>query len=122
METILSKTYTAAADYSTTGQYRFVYLSSANTVTLSGASGAVLGILQNNPAAGEDANVMLMGISRLSMSAAVAVMARLESAANGQGVTTTTDTDNVAAIVLEAADNANEQVKVLLTPGCMYAG
>lgn len=122
METVLSRTFTAAADYSSTGQYRFVYLSAANTVTLCGAGTQPIGILQNAPASGEDAEVMLLGISRLSMSAAAAVMARLESAANGQGVTTTTDTDNVAAVVLEAADSANDVVKVLLTPGCMYAG
>lgn len=122
METVLSKTYTAAADYSTTGQYRFVYLSAANTVTLCGAGTQPIGILQNNPESGYDAEVMLMGISRLSVSAAVSRMARLESAANGQGVTTTTDTDNVAAIVIEAGTAADDEVKVLLTPGCMFAG
>ena len=122
METVLCKSFIAAADYSTTGQYRFVYISSANTVTLCGAGTMPIGILQNNPAAGEIANVMLLGTSRLSMSAAAAVMARLESAANGQGVTTTTDTDSVAAIVIEAATAGDDQVTVLLTPGCMYAG
>jgi len=122
METVLCKTFTAAADYSTTGQYRFVYLSAANTVTLSGAGGSIIGILQNNPGSGEDASVMLMGVSRLSVSAAVSVNARLESAANGQGVTTTTDKDNVGALALEEATAADDEIKVLLTPGCMLAG
>ena len=52
----------------------------------------------------------------------IAQSTRLESAANGQGVTTTTDKDNVAAVVIQEATDANDVVRVLLTPGCMYAG
>jgi phage tail sheath gpL-like len=122
METVLSRSFIAAADYSTTGQYRFVYLSAADTVTLCGAGTMPIGILQNNPVQYAIAEVMLLGISRLSVSAACALMARLESAANGQGVTTTTDKDNVAAVVIQEATDANDVVRVLLTPGCMYAG
>ena len=117
METVLSRTYTAAADYSSTGQYRFVYLSAANTVTLCGAGGNPIGILQNAPASGEDAEVMLIGESRLSMSAAVAVNALVGSAANGQGVTMSSDDEVYAAVCLEAATAANDQVKVLLMGG-----
>jgi hypothetical protein len=122
METVLSRSFIAAADYSTTGQYRFVYLSDVDTVTLCGAGTMPIGILQNNPEQYAIANVMLLGISRLSMSAAGAIMARVESAANGQGVVTTTDTDHVAAVIIQAATAADDEVRVLLTPGCMYAG
>lgn len=117
METVLSKTYTAAADYSSTGQYRFVYLSAANTVTLTGAGEAPIGILQNAPASGEDAEVMLYGVSRLDMSAAAAIMAKIGSAANGQGVAMTGDDEIYGAICLEAATAAGDEIKVLLCPG-----
>ena len=122
METVLSRSFIAAADYSTTGQYRFVYLSAADTVTLCGAGTMPIGILQNNPEQYAIAEVMLLGISRLSVSATCSLMARLESAANGQGVTTTTDKDHVAAVVIQEATAADDVVRVLLTPGCMYAG
>jgi hypothetical protein len=122
METVLSKSFIAAADYSTTGQYRFVYLSDVDTVTLCGAGTMPIGILQNNPEQYAIANVMLLGISRLSMSAAGAIMARVESAANGQGVVTTTDKDHVAAVIIQAATAGDDVIRVLLTPGCMYAG
>ena len=117
MESVLCKTFIAAADYSSTGQYRFVYLSAADTVTLTGAGGKPIGILQNNPASGGAANVMLMGVSRLSMSAAVAVNAWVGSAANGQGVTMSNDDEIYAAYCLEAATAANDQVKVFLPGG-----
>lgn len=121
METVLSRTFTAAADYSSTGQYRFVYLSAANTVTLCSEGTQPIGILQNAPASGEDAEVMLYGVSRLSIYGTAAVMDSLESYDNGQGQTTTTDNDYVGALVLEAAVTTGDVVKVLLTPGCMYA-
>lgn len=122
MEGILCKGYKAAADYSTTGQYRFVYLSADNTITLCGAGTRPIGVLQNNPSAGEIGNVMLQGISKLSASAAIALMARVGIAANGQGVTTTTDTDEVGGICVKAGTAANDLVQVHLTPGGMVAG
>lgn len=116
METVLSRTFTAAADYRNY-QYRFVYLSAEDTITLTGAGEAPIGILQNAPNIGEDAEVMLMGISRLSMSAAVAVNAKVGSAADGQGVTMSADTAIYGAICIQTCSNANEQTRVLLCPG-----
>ncbi|MGD9152440.1 MAG: hypothetical protein PVG30_02120 [Gammaproteobacteria bacterium] len=122
METVLSKSFIAAADYSTTGQYRFVYLSAADTVTLCGAGATPIGILQNNPVQNAIAEVMLFGISRLSMSAAGAIMARVACAADGQGVVSTTDTNPIGAIIIQAATAADDVIRVLLTPGGMLAG
>jgi hypothetical protein len=49
----LSNGGTAAADYSTTGQYRGVYYSAAQTFTLAATQGIFCGILQNNPDSGD---------------------------------------------------------------------
>lgn len=116
MESVLSKTFTAGADLSDY-QYCFVYLSAADTVTYTGAGEAPIGILQNDPESGEDANVMLLGVSKLSMSAAVAVMAKVGSAASGQGVTMDADDEIYGAICLEAATDTDDEVDVLLCPG-----
>ena len=122
MEQVLCKGYIAAADYSSTGQYRFVKLTSANTITLCGAGERPIGILQNNPEAGEIGNVMLYGISKLYASAAIALMAAVGIAADGEGVTTTTDTDEYGGLCVEAGTAADDVIQILLTPGAMFAG
>jgi hypothetical protein len=116
METVMCKTYTAGVDL-TGHQYRFVYLSAENTVTFTGAGEAPIGILQNAPDSGEDANVMIMGMSLLTMSAAVLVMAKVGSAAAGKGVTMAADTDIYGAICIQPAGLDGDQVRVLLCPG-----
>lgn len=116
METVLSRTFTAGADLSSY-QYRFVYMTAENTITYTGASGSPIGILQNAPESGQDAEVMLYGISRLSMSATCSVMAKIGCAASGQGVAVTADKAVYGAIAIDACGNANEQIRVLLVPG-----
>ena len=118
METVLSRTYKAAADYSTaaTYQYRWVYLTADDTVTLC-ESGDPIGILQNNPEQYMPAEVMIMGISKLSMSATCSVQAKIGPTTGGQGVEVTADDGEYGAICLEACTVADQQVDVLLTPG-----
>lgn len=120
MENILSRTFQASADYSSTGQYRFVYLSAEDTITLADGSNPPLGVLMNDPESGQDGNVMLMGIARLSMSASCAVGARIGATTSGQGVAVTADDAIYNAIALQACGNANEEIRVLLVPGGAY--
>ena len=116
MENVLSKGYIAGADLSDY-QYCFVYMTAENTVTYCGAGGTPIGILQNNPESGEIANVMHIGISRLSMSATCSVMDKIGCAASGQGVAMTDDDEIYGAIAIDEASNANERIKVLLPGG-----
>lgn len=116
MNDVLTKTFTAGADLSSY-QYRFVYLSDTKTVTFTGAGEAPIGILQNAPESGDLAEVMLMGVSLLTMSAAVAVMAKVGSAAAGKGVTMTGDDEIYGAIAIDPATADGDQTRVLLTPG-----
>jgi hypothetical protein len=116
MNQVLTKTFIAGADLSSY-QYRFVYLSSQGTVTYTGAGEAPIGILQNAPESGQLAEVMLMGISLLTMSAAVAVMAKVGSAAGGKGVTMSSDDEIYGAIAIDEASADGDQTRVLLCPG-----
>lgn len=111
---ILSKTFTAGADLSSL-QYRFVKLSGANTVTVCGNGEVPIGILQNDPESGEQANVMVMGISNLAVHAATSRNDKLGSQANGRGVAVTADTNTYNAVALEAATAQDDEIKVLLT-------
>ena len=92
------QSFEAAADYSSS-QYCAVYVSSANTVTRTGAAGKVNGILQNKPdAAGKPAKVLTASgvISKLKVagnSTNIAVGDPLEADSSGRGVKVTIDGD-----------------------------
>lgn len=115
---ILCKTYTADADLSSY-QYRFVKLT-ATGIAICGNGEVPIGILQNDPNIGEQANVMLMGISNLVAHAAIAINATLGSQAVGRAVTVSADTNTYNAIALEAATAQGDEIKVLLTAGVQY--
>ena len=86
----LVQTFKAAGDYSG-DQYSPVYISGPDTVTVSGASGKVNGILLNKPGAGQPAEVLTVnGVrSKLKVAGATTNIAPgdpLEADANGRGV------------------------------------
>ena len=116
---ILCKTFEANGDLSDY-QYRFVKLETAGTVAICGNGEAPIGILQNDPEDGEQANVMLMGISNLVAHAAIAVNETIGSQASGRGVTVSADTNTYNAVALEAATDQDDEIKVLLTSGIQY--
>ena len=61
----IKKSFKAGEDLST-HQYKFVYLSAADTVSLVTATTDVaIGVLQNTPTLGQDADVMIMGLSKV---------------------------------------------------------
>ena len=111
---ILCKTFEANGDLSSS-QYRFVKLEAAGTVAICGNGEVPIGILQNDPEDGEQANVMVMGISNLVAHAAIAVNAKLGSQASGRAVTVSADTNTYNAVALEEAAAQDDEIKVLLT-------
>lgn len=114
---IFTQTFTAGEDLSAK-QYHFVKLNAANSVHVCDAvTDQILGVLQNAPASGEAANVMILGISKLTAGAAIAVGANLSCDADGKGVTVTVGTDTttyVGAVALEAASAADEVISCLI--------
>ena len=101
--------FKASADLSSY-QYCFVRVSAAKTVSLATApTHALVGILQNKPAGtSRAAQVRVAGISKMVAHASVAVGAYLAAGTTGRGSTTTTDTHEVGAIVVDPVDAAGE--------------
>lgn len=95
---VLVKGYKAHEDLSN-HQFHFVVLQDNESVRLMDAATDVpIGVLQNAPAIGETAEVMIMGVSKLKMNGAVPVGTLLKAefvdvADNGKGDAADTDGD-----------------------------
>ncbi len=108
---------TASADLSAL-QYRFVTMSGADTVNVSGVSESAIGVLQNKPTSGQAANVAAVGsVSKITASAAIAAGVNIATAANGKAVTAGAGVDVVGqAIEAAGADNDIISMLVILAP------
>jgi hypothetical protein len=104
-------TFTAAADLSAK-QYYFVKITADNTVNVCAAVTDIpIGVLQNAPASGEAASVMLYGISKVSANEAIAVGSNIGTGDDGQADVVAAGTDTTVRLVgqaLEAASAAGE--------------
>lgn len=114
---ILQESYPAAEDLSS-DQYKFVVLTSANTVRRPDSEDEVpLGILQNAPASGEAAAVMEIGRSKLQMNGAVSpgdfVGPEYVSAADA-GKGKKVDISKGSAMVIEAASAEDDLASVFI--------
>lgn len=105
--------FVAAADLSS-AQYKFVVISGAGQVNVAGAGARAIGVLQNKPTAGLAAEIITEGESLLVVDGTTAIAAgdMLKSDASGRGVKTTTATDIVCAMALEASSAANDIIRV----------
>jgi len=114
-------TLTAGADLSS-GQYKIVQLSAANTVTLATASTqTILGVLVNAPGSGEAAEVAIEGVAKVIADGSVAVGDLITADSNSVATSVTqADADSTDAfaktlgIALEADAAANAYIRVLL--------
>lgn len=106
----------AYADLSTK-QY-FLVKETANGIELCAAvTDKPCGILQNDPKAGESAQVMRLGKSKLVAGAAIAIGDQIGTDAAGKGaakVVGTNTTHYVVGSACEAAANANEIITVVI--------
>lgn len=124
---VLDKGYTALSTYASSDAagvqaFRFVRLTAAQTVDRCSAITQVpIGVVQESVDQAKVAtgkavvDVRLMGISRVTAGAAIAVMAEVSTSATGKAVTAAT-TSRVAGIALQAAGADNDQIDVLLVP------
>lgn len=127
---VLDISFPAAEDLSS-DQYRFVVLTSTGTVRRPDSeTEALLGILQNAPAAGEAASVRIIGISKLCMNAALAVnsfaLSEYVSATDaGKGKTAAAALAYSRALILQASGAEDDLATVLLVgqvPGITQTG
>lgn len=103
----------AAADLSLK-QFRFMKVTAANTVNLSGLGELAIGVLQNKPVLGESAELAIDGdVSKVVADAAVAAGAAVSSSADGEAKTALI-TEHVLGVALEAAAGPGVVISVLL--------
>ncbi len=112
-------------------QYCFVVLGADGNLDLAGANARAIGVLQNDPTAGQSGTVRLMGVSKVTAGAAITQGALVASNASGEAVAYTAATANtttgvisgsqVLGIALEAAGAAGDFVAVALFPGGLSA-
>tara|TARA_R110002012_G_scaffold6631_11_gene31707 strand:+ start:1315 stop:1710 length:396 start_codon:yes stop_codon:yes gene_type:complete len=104
-------------------QYYFVKLQSATQVTACAAiTDKPIGVLQNNPTAGQQAIVRPFGVSEMSADGTIAVGASLGTSADGQADSIAAGTDTTVYLVGTAigAASAGETFTALIN--CAGAG
>ena len=108
---------TASADLSAK-QYYFVKISGANTVDVcSGATDKPIGILQNKPTSGQAAEVVVIGVSKVSADASLTAGNLIGTSADGQADPKTPGTDTteyVVGTVQQGVSNAGEIATVII--------
>jgi hypothetical protein len=112
---VFDMTFVAGANLATS-QFRFVtYDATANMVKICGTADRPLGVLQNQPAAGEAATVRLLGTTKVSANGAFALHDELTVAASDGEVDTVTGSEAWAVgLALAAAGAAGDIVEMLL--------
>lgn len=113
---------TAAADLSSTGQFKAVkLLSTAGQVNLAATSilvSKVVGLLQNNPKSGDAAEVAYQGIAKgIAGTSAIRIGHILAVNTTSNLVNTTTDNVQQVGKALADASAIGDVIPVLLQPG-----
>lgn len=120
------KTFTAGANLSTGAQFRYVKLDGTGKVVLcSAATDIPIGVLQNNPASGGAAVVMIQGVTKLVANAAITLGAALGTASTAKATgltfpTTSTYAAPTAYVVgraLSAASADGDVITALVDAG-----
>lgn len=110
--------FVAAADFRTTGQYRFVEGEAVNGVTVCNAAGEKsIGVAQNNPNTGE-ALTVAYGASRTPIvaGAAITIGAKVTTDNQGRAIPAVTTGHTVLGeAIFEAAAAAGEVISIKLT-------
>ncbi len=100
-------------------QYKVViWASTASEVILAADPDVgVLGLLQNDPADGEAADVAVMGIAKgICESTAITYGGKVTTNSTGELQLTTTDEDMIVGIALEASSAVGDIIRVLVNP------
>jgi len=117
------KTYTAAGSSMATQQYHIVWQNAARTCQIASlaTNSAILGVLQNKPAAGEGATVRNNGTSKVVAGGAITQAVHITT--NGSGRATAVASGGMAiGRATEAAGGDGDIIEVLLYPPIRWAG
>ena len=89
------------------GQYRFVKLDANGLAVLCAAiTDKPIGVLQNDPGLGEEAEIMVTGITKMSADSAIAIGDELGTSADGQADTIVSGSDTTVRLVGQALQAA----------------
>jgi len=109
-------TLVAGADLSA-AQYKFVKLnSSGQAIICAAATDSPIGVLQNAPLSGQEAEVLIVGGTKITAGAAITLPNTIGTDANGKAVAlTTTDTTKyiVGSLITASAADANVVTAVI---------
>lgn len=97
-------------------QYYCVKMASTAKQVIVGAAATdrVIGIVQNDPAAGEEALVAIAGACKAAAETSVSVGDYVASSSTGRVKTTTTGNDDVIGLALEASSAAGDIITIVL--------
>jgi len=110
--------FEAGADL-TAHQYRAVKVDAAGKI-VAAAAGERAFILVDTPDSGEWGTVVVGGVTKAAVGAAVAPMDPLTPDANGELIPAAAGEDAIVAVALTAATNADELVTVVATQATQY--
>jgi len=115
-------TLVAAADLSAL-QYTFVKLnSSGQAAAVTAATDLPIGILQNAPTSGQEAEVLVAGGSKLVLGGTVAAAAVVGTSAAGAGVAIVHGTDTTKYAVAQAVTGGASADIITVVVACANAG
>jgi hypothetical protein len=105
-----------AAATQASNQYKVMQLcSTAGQIKIgTSATSKVIGILQNDPAAGEPAEVQFLGVAKALTEASVVVGDALACSSTGRVKASTTGGDRLLGFALDAAGAAGDLIRVAL--------
>ena len=107
----------ATGDQSSNQYKVMAFGSTAGTVkaATTAATDTIIGILQNDPADGEPAEVAAWGVCKALAAASVTAGAALTTNSTGQVTVTTTDLDQVVGFAIEASSAAGDLIAILVS-------
>lgn len=115
-------TLVAGADLSA-AQYKFVKLnSSGDVIAVAAATDRPIGVLQNAPASGQEAEVLIVGGTKLVSGGSIGEGAALGTSATGTAVSLTAGTDTTKYILGSAITEAASADVFTAVINCASAG
>jgi hypothetical protein len=103
------------------GQYEIVAKGTGNNQVTQAAVDTGFGVCINAPAAaGDQADVVILGITKVLAGATIATGVRFTSDSTGRAVAANTAAEEIVGVTIGGAANADELVTVVVCPGGIY--
>lgn len=107
--------FVATGDLSSYQYYIAQLASTAGTISIStSATSNTIGVLVNDPTAGQAAQVQVGGIAKVLAETSVGIGDAVTSSSTGRAKATTTGGDKIIGTALDASGSAGDLIRVLL--------